>query len=690
MEGNDRTFRVSFTSEGVVKLRERVQEKLKEFMGDYTDDTLVDYVIVLLKNGRSKGEAKNELNVFLGDDSDFFVSWLWDHLGSNLDLYVQPLESHPDEVPKTKSASGEQTGRNDSHQIESGAEKVNSNRTSRNRHSRELKGLVGDEDEVSPPQTSVVARVNAEDESHHKVGRAKGSLSPRPVIQKKRIRREEGQTHKREAPQASINASRRLLQFAVRDAVAISGPSNSTTEPSLKRLRSVVSTSAADSCLEEHHKRIRSVARVHTVGMSVAIKAVEEAVKDVKKLRSSGSVFDRLGRATDVLDSSDHLAKYREDIGEDVGRGALGNAKEDIQSTYYQRNECGGQHDGGSVSLFQGDAVMDSGLLHDAKSYDGVNVIGRGVMGQSRSGTSGGNRGEDSVMHRYGVADDVQIVLRPRKDQDEPAYMADTSHKIVSTWKLPQYQEAREVLEMNNGKLIQESETGATKLGERLLKENANPIVAVNGNVKPDVDLQGESLKTQTLTSGLHSIALPTEDADSRTLFISNVHFAATKDSLSRHFNKFGEVLKVIIPTDATTGQPKGSAYIEFMRKEAAEHALTLDGTSFMSRLLKIVKKSSAKAEVASVVTWPRVARTMPYTVSRFGRVPFGRGIPSVYRARPPIKPGARSFQWKRDAQSTPTDISGQATNSFIPSPTARSLTYVRTEPKRNGSSSTD
>lgn len=44
------------------------------------------------------------------------------------------------------------------------------------------------------------------------------------------------------------------------------------------------------------------------------------------------------------------------------------------------------------------------------------------------------------------------------------------------------------------------------------------------------------------------------------------VHFAATKDSLSRHFNKFGEVLKVVIVTDAATGQPKGSVvfYVNF------------------------------------------------------------------------------------------------------------------------------
>ena len=30
---------------------------------------------MLLRNGRRKEEARNELNVFLGDDSDSFVSW---------------------------------------------------------------------------------------------------------------------------------------------------------------------------------------------------------------------------------------------------------------------------------------------------------------------------------------------------------------------------------------------------------------------------------------------------------------------------------------------------------------------------------------------------------------------------------------------------------------------------------------
>lgn len=45
--GEDRTFKVNFTGEGAAKLRETVKEKLKEYMGDYTDDTLVVLLPIL-------------------------------------------------------------------------------------------------------------------------------------------------------------------------------------------------------------------------------------------------------------------------------------------------------------------------------------------------------------------------------------------------------------------------------------------------------------------------------------------------------------------------------------------------------------------------------------------------------------------------------------------------------------------
>lgn len=709
---DDRTFRLNFLGDGAAKLRDRVNEKLKEFMGDYTDDTLVEYVIVLLKNGRCKEEARNELNVFLGDDSDSFVSWLWDHLGSNINLYVQPQESLSDEAAKEKPTTGDQMARNDLHHLDFKSDRGKSSKLSRSRHNREWKTLVRDVDEPPPFQSSVIDDVHTDERTRGKVGHAERSHSPQPVAQKKSGRAEQSHSpqpiarKKRSRPdehhlmkrgvasQSTINAPRRLLQFAVRDAVATSRPSNSTSEPSLKRLRSVVSTSAVNSSVETRPRRFQSIARVPNA-MATAIKAVEEAAKDVVKNRSSGNVFDRLGRGMDISQASDQLTEFREAAVEDVEYGDFNRVSEETRLNFLPKNEYTGDSVG-DVTMLETDTGIASDSASDNERYDDVNVMGRRVMDVSQIGTSGGNEDQDSLMVRYSVAKNSDEIMRkPRNDQDQSALAANTSRKIVNisvnvnTWKPTRYPEPREVSEMDNRKSVQESEAGLGKSGVWLMNEKSNPVTAGNGNTKPAADTQKEPQKMLPTPSGLYSTGRPTEDADSRTIFVNNVHFASTKDSLSRHFNKFGEVLKVIIVTDAATGQPKGSAYVEFMRKDAAENALSLDGTSFMSRILKVVRKSSAQ-EAAPMMTWPRVVRGSPFAPQRFARVPFPRGISSVYRGRPPIKPGARSMQWKRDAQPTPSESGPTvASGNTVPSPAVRSLTYIRTEPKTNGSSGT-
>ncbi|XP_021280563.1 nucleolin 1 [Herrania umbratica] len=691
---DDLTFKVNFSGDGAAKLRERVKDKLKEFMGDYTDDTLVEYVIVLLRNGRRKDEARNELNVFLGDDSDSFVSWLWDHLASNLYLYVPSQEPHgEEEAAKTRSILGNQLAQADT-QLDSDSEKGKSTKLARNRHNREWKGLVQDASEPPPLRSSEVENICFEEKTRRKVSRGRSS-SPRPS-QKKRSRIDERQPIKREeVSQMTIDAPRRLLQFAVRDAVGTSRSPISAKEPSFKRLRSVVSTSSGDSSLPDRPRRIRSVARVPNL-MTTMIKAVAEAAEDVAKVKTAGSVFDRLGPGMDVLKTHDRHAEYRESLTEDEECGDLKQPLEKIQSAYLQRNEHAGQHVGNMTAL-ESQTVLALDSLSDNEAYDDVNVVGHRVMDMSQTGTSSGNKGDNSLVVQYSVARGDELMQRTRnKDHDQSTAAANTSRKIVNssvnvnTWKPPYYQEPREVSEFGSRKSLQEIEAVASKSNLRLMKENGNPVSVGNGNVKRAGDIQEMSQKTVQSSSVPYAAARPLEDADSRTIFVSNVHFAATKDSLSRHFNKFGEVLKVVIVTDAATGQPKGSAYVEFMHKEAADNALSLDGTSFLSRILKVVKRSSAHQEAASVMTWPRIARGSPFAAARYARAPFPRGIPGAYRSRLPFKPGARSLQWKRDAQASPADAAASVTGNNVFSPTARSLTYVRTEPKseRNASSS--
>lgn len=101
------------------------------------------------------------------------------------------------------------------------------------------------------------------------------------------------------------------------------------------------------------------------------------------------------------------------------------------------------------------------------------------------------------------------------------------------------------------------------------------------------------------------------------------------------------------------------------------------------------MRRNAAHQEATSIMTWPRIARGSPFAAARFSRVPFPRGITGAFRPRPPMRPGARSMQWKRDAQATPGENGAVLSGNAIPSPTARSLTYVRTESKPEASSST-
>nr|XP_034886989.1 uncharacterized protein LOC118027675 isoform X3 [Populus alba]TKS01856.1 nucleolin 1-like isoform X2 [Populus alba] len=666
----DKKIRVNFSGDGAALLRDRVSEKLKEFMGDYTDDVLVEYVIVLLRNGRDKEEARNELNVFLGDDSESFVSWLWDHLATNLDLYVQPQETGTDEVARTNPTLVEQTGWDESHHMDSEPQKVKPDNSYRGRHKREWKGVVRDVNHRPPLRSSVVVNIHQEEKTHCEVSRARRSTSPQPPQQKKRSQHDERQHVKRDTvSQATSRAPRRLLQFAVRDAVRTLRPSGMVKEPSLKRLRSVVSTSTEDTSLVDHPRRLQSIARVPNP-MATVVKAVQEAAEDVVQVKSSRSVFDRLGRDMDASLTTEQVTEFRDAAVEDGEYEELNEIQEQNHSNYPPRSKYCGH--AGAMNMMEHEAGLTSDLMYDNEGYDDANVVDHRVMDVSQTGMSYGSKVEDALMSKYNVA----------KDQSA----ANTSLKIVNisvnvnTWRPPHYQEPRDAA-IDNQKSVQNNEGNAGRFGAKLM-EVSKPVSVGNGNAKPADDIQEEPQKPPSSASGPYTAGCPLEDADSRTIFISNVHFAATKDSLSWHFNKFGEVLKVVIVTDAATAQPTGSAYVEFMRKEAADNALSLDGTSFMSRILKVMKKSSSNQEANPITTWPRIAHGSPYTAGRFSRAAFPRGTPAAFRPRLHVKPGARSLQWKRDAQATPAGSSAAVSGSSVVSPSARSLTYVRTEPK--------
>jgi RNA recognition motif-containing protein len=72
-------------------------------------------------------------------------------------------------------------------------------------------------------------------------------------------------------------------------------------------------------------------------------------------------------------------------------------------------------------------------------------------------------------------------------------------------------------------------------------------------------------------------------------LFVGNLSFSTTRETIEAAFSAAGPVLEVAIPTDRETGQPRGFAFVTMGSNQAAEKAISdLNGTMLNGRALKV------------------------------------------------------------------------------------------------------
>ncbi|MEI6691067.1 MAG: RNA-binding protein [bacterium] len=72
-------------------------------------------------------------------------------------------------------------------------------------------------------------------------------------------------------------------------------------------------------------------------------------------------------------------------------------------------------------------------------------------------------------------------------------------------------------------------------------------------------------------------------------LYVGNLPYSATNDSLAAHFAQCGNVTQATVITDKFSGRSKGFGFVEFDTAEAAEKAIaTLHGTDFEGRNLVV------------------------------------------------------------------------------------------------------
>ncbi|RKO94035.1 hypothetical protein BDK51DRAFT_18321, partial [Blyttiomyces helicus] len=121
--------------------------------------------------------------------------------------------------------------------------------------------------------------------------------------------------------------------------------------------------------------------------------------------------------------------------------------------------------------------------------------------------------------------------------------------------------------EVSNVRLITDRETGKKKgfgYVDFATSEAASAACALDGT-----DVDGRQIRVNL------AIAKPKPaSAPSATLFVANLSFETTEDSLKEAFEEHGEVVSVRIPTDRESQRPKGFAYVEFGDAASAKVAL--------------------------------------------------------------------------------------------------------------------
>ena len=71
-------------------------------------------------------------------------------------------------------------------------------------------------------------------------------------------------------------------------------------------------------------------------------------------------------------------------------------------------------------------------------------------------------------------------------------------------------------------------------------------------------------------------------------LYVGNLPFTATEDSVRALFTTHGSVDKVSLINDRDTGRPRGFGFVEMSNADAARAMQALNGTDFEGRALKV------------------------------------------------------------------------------------------------------
>eukprot|EP00850_Spirogloea_muscicola_P010531 SM000062S19917 [mRNA] locus=s62:289472:294454:- [translate_table: standard] len=478
----------------------------------------------------------------------------------------------------------------------------------------------------------------------------------------------------------TFNPTALLLQSAMRDAIGATSKQMVESEAKRRRLLPVPAEVAEEASKEPEEAdqvpRRRSLqAGMALTGRDVALRAAAAAARSVGQ---GGATITRGIRRqdrdgvpviTEVVDVDRPAAEVEEDEIDDedeqLEEGEADPTNDDIARDV-------GQQGGGRWQPDTADGVeareeeADEDAEQEQQGKDPLQDAAEQQEGAKIEETAAddrqpGRRSRTSVVHRLGTAAEdqrvaqrpsmgrrvVSVTRRPGSEQSLQVKLvaaADVESSPSRRGPDPESEGEPKVKTLARKSVKSRLGLPARQLDAVMVEQSteADTAVTVMKKKMRQVELemiklkarQAEALKKDgAAQSSLPGSAKPllmlasVEDVTARSIFVTNVHFAATKEMLAVLFGQFGQVVRVTLLNEPS-GKARGCAYVEFASRQSSQAAVAQTELSLLSRTLKVVPKSEAGAN-------------MPASSPR--------GSPGVPAFAPKPQVALSNLQWKRD-----------------------------------------
>lgn len=593
------------------KVRLAIKTKLTE-LGAYVDDELPDYVLVMVANRRGRQDMKKELELFLGDATDRFCSWLFDVLDKIKDAKKTAQEKRPSESEKSEPDGKENLDDYDEEELEKvkkkSETKSSKKSSTKDENSKSEKKSAKDKKKEKSPTPE------KEESSHpRKSKKVKSrSKSPSKKTSKKKTRgRSKSVSKSRSRSRSPRSRKNRDSRDRKRN------KSESSTKDSKRKKEKKKASSSEERQkkkedekieLEKREKAKKKAKEAGGVKSSVVIpeknkdkvpkptsNLIIRAINDSsgssssKKISLTRSITVTAGGTTSATAATLETKREKTATKRKSKTGTEENGTEPNKRNKTEKSKKNKENDkrvfvtkdqeGNAVEL---EKPLKTKKTTTANSNNQLSTANSIAM---KTGQSGGRAASPKFFVTLHDAPNSKKDNGPKKKIDK-----DPKEMIIN----PD--------ESDDSDTVPENDIAALSAARIKAQHDAN-----NAQLQINTILQ-----TPQQSVSLNVSSLAESDPDARTIFVSGLDWTVGEPELQEHFGIIGHIIRITVLKDRFTGCSKGCAYIQYATVEQKKTACeAFDKTDFHSRKISVGDKKPP-AEISNYIARAAITANMP------------------------------------------------------------------------------